>query len=313
MNARQLDHPATLFIGIGAMGEPMAGCLAGAGYDLLLSDADGQRAAALAERLSVRAVAGDALATVAGEIRTVVLMLPSSRIVEAVLEGDGRDGLFSMLEPGTTVIDMSSSAPASTQRLAALAEALGLSYLDAPVSGGVPKARTGELAIMVGGRSEDFASSRELLQTMGGAVTHVGGHGAGHALKALNNLLSAVGMVAAAEVLSIATSFGIETRTALDVINGATGRNQATEVKYGRYVLSRTFDSGFSMNLMVKDLRTALDLAHGSGLPVPMSAAALEEWTAAFRDRGVAADHTEIAAYVERRSGLELLEQTPHR
>src|SRR5690606_1865567 len=150
----------------------------------------------------------------------------------------------------------------STRALAKQAQDLGLGYLDTPVSGGVPKARTGELTIMVGGDAEVLASRHEVLETMGTTITHVGASGAGDAMKALNNLLSAIGLIGAAEVLSAAASFGIEPRVALDVLNSSTGRNQATEVKYGRYVLSRAFDSGFAMQLMVKDLRIALDIAH---------------------------------------------------
>jgi len=203
---------------------------------------------------------------------------------------------------------MRSSAPDSSRRLAALAARRGVGYLDAPVSGGVPKARTGELAIMVGGDAAHFESRRALLETMGTVVTRVGESGAGHAMKALNNLLSAIGLVGASEVLSIATRFGIDTRVALDVLNSSTGRNQATEVKFGRYVLSRAFDSGFAMSLMVKDLRTALDLAHDAGVPAPISAGALEEWSAAISTLGPLADHTEIASYVERRSRVSLAE-----
>jgi 3-hydroxyisobutyrate dehydrogenase len=130
-------------------------------------------------------------------------------------------------------------------------------------------------------------------------------------MKALNNLLSAIGLVAASEVLAVGARFGLEPQTMLDVLNGSTGRNHATEVKMARFVLSGAFDSGFSMRLMVKDLRTALELAHETGTPVPLSAGALEEWTAALRTLepppgGAGPDHTAIAAYVERRAGTEL-------
>lgn len=308
MDGASIDGHDILFIGVGAMGEPMAARIAGAGFALAVSDVDAEHAAAIADRLGAEALVADALQQAASRFRTVVLMLPSSTVVEGVL--DGSAGLLASLEAGTVVIDMSSSAPASTNRLAAKAKQAGIDYLDAPVSGGVPRARTGELAIMVGGAAEVLASRRTLLDAMGADVVHVGGHGSGHAMKALNNLLSAVGMVAASEVLSIGTAFGIEPRVALDVLNRATGRNQATEVKFGRYILSRDFDSGFAMRLMVKDLRMALDLAHESGVPSPISASALEEWSAAIAALGQAADHTEIAAYVERRAGVELVERS---
>lgn len=302
MAERLIDGGAILFVGVGAMGEPMAARVAGAGYRLALSDAAPGRAVAVAEQIGAQAVRHDALATELAAYRTVILMLPASQVVEAVLEGEA--GLLSRLAPGTVVIDMGSSAPSSTRRLAGVAAGLGLGYLDAPVSGGVPRARTGELSIMVGGDPAVVESRRELLGAMGTVVTHVGGSGAGDAMKALNNLLSAIGMVAAAEVLSLATRFGIEPRVALDVINASTGRNQATEVKYGRYVLSGAFDSGFAMKLMIKDLRIALDIAHDVEVPVPVSAGALEEWVAALGALGQQADHTEIAAYVGGRAGV---------
>ncbi|HEY8474329.1 MAG TPA: NAD(P)-dependent oxidoreductase [Natronosporangium sp.] len=303
MGDRLVDGGGILFIGVGAMGEPMAARLAAAGYRLGLADAAPGRAKAVADQIRAEAVAYAAPDTPLAGFRTVILMLPASPMVEAVLEGE--PDLLARLAPGTVVIDMSSSSPASTRRLAGLAAARGLGFLDAPVSGGVPKARTGELSIMVGGDEAVVAARREVLGAMGSVVTHIGGPGSGHAMKALNNLLSAIGLVGAAEVLSLAARFGIDPRVALDVLNASTGRNQATEVKYGRYVFSGAFDSGFAMKLMVKDLRTAIEIAHDAGVPVPVSAGALEEWLAAFAIRGEQADHTEIAAYVAGRAGVD--------
>lgn len=300
------DLGPILFIGIGAMGQPMSARLAAAGFDLSVSDADGARAIAVAAEIGARSLLPSEVNARASEFRTVVTMLPSSLVVEEVLTGP--DGLLGKLASGAVVIDMSSSTPSSTKGIAAAAAQVGIHFLDAPVSGGVPKARTGELSIMVGGDAEVVASRRPLLDAMGTAITHVGGHGTGHAMKALNNLLSAIGMIGAAEVLATAARFGIEPRVALDVLNASTGRNQSTEVKYGRYVLSRAFDSGFAMQLMIKDLKIALDIAHQAGVPVPVSAGALEEWSAAINTLGVQADHTEIAAYVEGRADTMLTE-----
>ena len=297
-----------LFVGLGAMGTPMATALARAGHDLLLRDVDDARAAALAAELGGQAVTGDALPSAASEAGTVVLMLPDSAAVEAVLLGE--HGLLALLPSGALVVDMSSSRPSSTVVLAVRAAAAGIAYVDAPVSGGVSRARDASLAVMVGADDQAYARALPLLQAMGGDVTRVGGPGAGHAMKALNNLLSAIGLVAASEVMAVGARFGLDPKTMLDVLNGSTGRNHATEVKMERFVLSGAFDSGFSMRLMVKDLRTALELAHETGTPVPLSAGALEEWTAALRTLDGAvegpADHTHIAAYVERRAGTEL-------
>ena len=303
----QVQGPV-LFVGLGAMGTPMASALARAGHDLLLRDVDDARAQALATELEVQAVTGDALPSAASTAAAVVLMLPDSSVVEAVLLGE--HGLLAHLPSGALVVDMSSSRPSSTVALAARAAAAGIAYVDAPVSGGVSRARDASLAVMVGADEQAYDRALPLLSAMGGDVTRVGGPGAGHAMKALNNLLSAIGLVAASEVLAVGARFGLEPKTMLDVLNGSTGRNHATEVKMERFVLSGAFDSGFSMRLMVKDLRTALDLAHETGTPVPLSAGALEEWTAALRTlEGTVdgpADHTHIAAYVEHRAGTEL-------
>jgi 3-hydroxyisobutyrate dehydrogenase len=300
--------PATagpvLFVGLGAMGTPMASALAHAGHRLLLRDVDEARAQALAAELGAQAVAAPELSAAAAQATVVVLMLPDTPAVEAVLLGE--QDLLGHLTRGTTVVDMSSSRPTSTVALAARAEQAGVSFLDAPVSGGVAKARDASLAIMVGGSEEAFARVQPLLAAMGGEVTRVGGPGAGHAMKALNNLLSAIGLAAASEVLAVGANFGLEPQVMLDVLNSSTGRNHATEVKMERFVLSRAFDSGFALRLMVKDLRTALELAHETGTPVPLSAGALEEWTAAGRTLAPDADHTSIAAYVESRAGTQL-------
>lgn len=300
-----MTTPATvLFVGLGAMGTPMATALAAAGHPLLLRDADDARAAALANELGAAAVADADLPSEAGRVEAVVLMLPDSAVVEAVLLGE--QGLLGLLPSGALVVDMSSSRPSSTVALAARAAALGIDYVDAPVSGGVAKARDASLAVMAGGDEAAYARALPLLEAMGGTVTRVGAPGAGHAMKALNNLLSAIGLVGASEVLAVGARFGLEPQAMLDVLNGSTGRNHATEVKMARFVLSGAFDSGFSMRLMVKDLRTALELAHDTGTAAPVSAGALEEWTAALATLEPDPDHTAIAAYVERRAGTEL-------
>lgn len=297
-----LFEAKALFVGLGRMGRPMAGRLAAAGVSLTVADADGELARRVAEELGAAAVVG--LAEAAAQVDHVVLMLPDSGVVESVLLGP--DGLLARMRPGSRVIDMSSCRPASTVLLAATAAEAGVGFVDAPVSGGVGRAQTGELSIMVGAEDEHFTGALPLLQQLGTDITHVGPPGSGHAMKALNNLLSAVGLVAASEVLAVGSAFGLDVQTMLRVLNGSTGRNHATEVKMERFVLSRAFDSGFGLQLMVKDLRTALGLAHETGTPVPLGAGALEECTAALRLLGDDADHTEIVRYVESRSGTVL-------
>ena len=301
MTATLRASETVLFIGLGAMGAPMSQRLSAAGHQLILCDVRAEHARVLATERGCGHTALDDLAGAAATASAVVLMLPDSAAVESVF-----DALLGHLRPGTLVVDMSSSSPTSSVGLAARAAERGVAFVDAPVSGGVPRAETGELAIMVGGSADAVERARPLLAALGSGITHVGAVGAGHAMKALNNLLSAIGLVAASEVLAIGVKQGLDPQVMLDVLNASTGGNHATRVKMSRFVLSRAFDSGFSMRLMVKDLQTALALARETGTPVPMSAEALREWTAAIGTLGTDADHTHIAAYVERRTGTEL-------
>ena len=230
------------------MGQPMVRRYA-VTHSTVLFDIDTDISAGLAAELG--AVALPELAGLPDDIATVILMLPDSRIVESVLLGE--DGLLAHLSPGTLVIDMGSSEPASTRRLSELASQQGLRYVDAPVSGGVAKATTGELSIMVGGEPAAVQSAKAHLEPMGANFVHVGPSGAGHAAKALNNLLSATNLAAAAEVLCVAQRSGIRPEVMVEVLNSSTGRSQATEVKYPQHILTGSFASGFEMDLMLKD------------------------------------------------------------
>jgi 3-hydroxyisobutyrate dehydrogenase len=293
---------ATLFIGLGRMGAPMARNYAAAGRDVVLFDVDATVATALAEEIGARAA--ESLAEVPSDVDTVVLMLPNTRIVESVLEADG---LLARLPDGALVIDMGSSEPASTRRLAEVARGEGVGYVDAPVSGGVAKAVTGELSIMVGGADDDVRRARPHLEPMGAAILEVGPPGAGHAAKALNNLVSATNLAAAAEALTVATRFGIDPGVMVDVLNASTGRSQASEVKYPKHVLTGTYDSGFAMDLMIKDLGIARSLAETEGVDTPVTEAARET---ALRARetlgGAGLDHTEVARFYERINDVSL-------
>lgn len=294
-----------LLVGAGAMGAPMAANLVAAGHVVVVADTDAARAALVAAEAGATAAGSGTLATAAAQTDVVLLMLPDSAAVESVL-GGGAGGVLAAMEPGAVLLDMGSSRPASSVVLAAAARERGLRWADAPVSGGVAKAVTGQLAVMVGAEEGTFAALGPLLGVLGSDVTLVGPPGAGHAMKALNNLLSAVGLAAAAEVLAIGVNFGLDPAVMLGVLNSSTGRNHATEVKMERFVFSGAFDSGFALRLMLKDLGTALDVARGTGTPAPLAAACLEQWSAAALDRGPGADHTEIAAYVADRTGANL-------
>lgn len=287
---------AVAVIGIGNMGWPMAARLHGAGFALRVQDAAPGRAARFAAELGGTACGTAAEAARGAEF--VVTMLPTSAQV-----GEAIAAMGDALAPGSLLLEMSSGLPSATRGFAAALAARGVALLDAPVSGGVAKARTGELAIMAGGDAAALARAEPVLRAMGAAVTHVGPVGAGQAMKALNNLVSAAGFLAGAEALMIGQRFGLDPRVMVEVLNASTGMNNATQRKFRQFVLSRSFDAGFGLGLMAKDLATALAVAQDTGTPAPLSALTRELWQAAARVLGPGADHTEMARFVETLAG----------
>lgn len=292
------------FIGLGTMGQPMVRNLARsvpvAVYD---ANADAITAAARNDRVTALGQLADA-----ADADVVILMLPNSTVVERVL-GDPGDpsSLAGRLRAGALVVDMGSSAPPATQELAERLRKRQVGMVDAPVSGGPRKAGTAELTIMAGGSADDYERALPLLRAMGTSVTHVGAAGSAHALKALNNLLSAIGLVGALEVLTAGTKFGLDPRTMLDVINRSTGRNQSTEVKIGPEVLDGRFQVGFSLPLTVKDITTALDLSTSLGLSPEVSQACVRFCQAALAGLGGDnPDQSEIARYLAKTTGVDL-------
>lgn len=277
----------TLFIGLGNMGSPMAVRHARA-HPTVVFDLSGDAVAHVVA--SGGATALDALDVLPDDVDTVILMLPTSRHVEQTLLGE--QGLLQGLPAGSLVIDMGSSEPVSTRTLAAEASTRGIDYVDAPVSGGVSRAISGELAIMVGGEDRAVERATAHLEVLGSSVLHVGPAGAGDAAKALNNLVSASNMAVASEALSIADRFGIDPATMTSVLNEATGRSQATEVKFPRHILTGSFDSGFAYDLMLKDMAIAMDIAED--LDTPIIDTVFERLTAERVRLGARPDHTEI-------------------
>jgi 3-hydroxyisobutyrate dehydrogenase len=283
------------FIGLGTMGYPMAARLHAAGHSLIVRDAvDATQQRFVAEFDGVSGASD--LAAFDG-CETIVTMLPNSDIVDAIVTE-----LAPLLAADALVIDMSSSDPVRTRALAATLRAVGKRLIDAPVSGGVARARTGTLAIMVGGDAVDLDAARDLLATMGSTITHVGAVGAGHAVKALNNYVSAAGLIATAEALLVAEQFGIDPDVVVDVFNASTGKNNTTEMKAKQYMLSGAFDSGFSLALMAKDVGIAASLGAAVGTPMALGAQVSGMCTAASEALGVKADHTEVYRYVRESS-----------
>ncbi|HEX4798453.1 MAG TPA: NAD(P)-dependent oxidoreductase, partial [Burkholderiales bacterium] len=216
------------------------------------------------------------------------------------------DGLAAGLSAGSILIDMSSSSPVGTRDLGARLAGRGVEMLDAPVSGGVRRAEDATLSIMVGGEARSVARCRPVLEAMGKEIFLTGPLGSGHAMKALNNYVSAAGLLAAAEAVLAAARFGLDPGKVVDVLNASTGMNNSTLNKFHRFILSRAFDSGFSLDLMVKDLRTALEVARSTGSPAPLAEACLEAWTEAQASLGPGKDHTAVARHWEMLAGTEL-------
>jgi 3-hydroxyisobutyrate dehydrogenase len=226
-------------------------------------------------------------------------MLPTSAIVRAVLI-DG--GLLERLAPGTVIIDMGSSEPLVTRELAATASEHGIALIDAPVSGGVIGAKQGTLTIMVGGEESDIHAVKPLFDVLGGKLVHAGPVGAGHALKALNNLLSATSLLITSEAVAIGKRFGLDPTIMIDAINTSSGRSFSTELKFPRYVLTQSFDSGFGLRLMAKDMRIALNLGEALGVDAKLGARSTAVWEQAMAATAPDADHTEIARWVQDRT-----------
>lgn len=293
--AALIAPPATIgFLGLGKMGLPMARRLLGAGYAVRGYDP------VAAARDALAAAGGVACADAEGAAEgaaALITMLPDGRTVQKALLG-GAHPLAASLPRGALVLEMSSSSPIETQALAMSLAEHGIGVVDAPVSGGVAKAVAGTLAIMAGGDEALVARARPVLEAMGKSVWYTGVIGSGHAMKALNNYVSAAGLLAACEALRVGETFGLDPAQMVDILNASTGRNNSTEVKLKPFVLSGTFASGFALGLMAKDLRTADGLARHLGVGAPLSATTSAIWTEAEAALGRDADHTEIARHV---------------
>ncbi len=281
------------FVGTGKMGRPMALRLIEAGFDLACYDADPDRLIPLA---AAGAASCRSAAAAAGDAEFVITMLPDGAAVKSVLFGEG--GAAGAMASGSLVLDMSSSEPIATRALGRALAKRGISMIDAPVSGGVRKAEEGTLAVMAGGAGDDVARANPVLQALGSRIFHTGALGSGHAVKALNNYVSAAGLAAACEAALVARAFGIDPETLVDVLNASTGRNNTTQVKMKPFILPETFASGFTMALMAKDLNTAADLATEIGHPQSGMAFQAELWSQALQELGPGADHTELYRFL---------------
>ncbi len=292
------------FVGLGNMGGPMTTRLVRAGHTVLGVDPN-PVAEKAATKNGVEIV--DSVATLTRRAELVVLMLPTSNVVDDVVAC-----MLAVPKPDRAtrvVIDMGSSEPLRTRELATKLGAEGIILVDAPVSGGVVGAVEGTLTIMVGGDEATVAEVSPLLSELGSHVVPVGTAGAGHAVKALNNFLSATHLLATNEAALVAAKFGVDPTVLLAVVNTSSGRSGSSELKLPRYVLTRSFDSGFSAALLEKDIGIATRLADAVGVDPVIGAAVLDQWQSLNAELAAGSDHTEIITPLERRYGTEV---TPH-
>jgi 3-hydroxyisobutyrate dehydrogenase len=284
------------FVGLGAMGSRMVKHLKGVA-DIRVYDTDPARAAEAAA-----AVGGRAVKDISGMdgADAVILMLPTSAIVDQVLHGaNGAKGLLDYLARGSMVIDMSSSIPTNSVANAEVATKRGISFIDAPVSGGIKGAEAASLAIMAGGSQAEYDHALPLLQKMGANVFLVGKVGAGHAVKALNNLLAATTFAAASEVFAVGAKFGLDPSTMLKVVNASSGQNFQTTHVWEKAVIERTFSFGFALALMEKDVRVAMTLFDAMGSEAQLSRTSANIWAKALASAEPGSDMTVVAKQAE--------------
>ena len=286
------------FIGIGNMGWPMAANLVKAGFDVAVADSAPGRAGQFAKTVGGHAT--DAADAVRGADAVVTILPTSKHLADVISEAKAA------FAPGCLVIDMTSGVPGLTRGIAAELRAAGIGLIDCPVSGGVSRARTGELAILAGGDSAEIDRAEPVLKAMGTSIHRCGEVGAGQAMKALNNLVSAGGFLIGIEALLIGQRFGLDPALMVDVLNAYTGMTNSSQKKFKQFVLSRQFNSGFGLDLMVKDLSIALEVGRDTATPTPFAALCREMWASAATLLGPEQDHTAVAQLSEKLASTAL-------
>lgn len=288
------------FIGLGMMGLPMLCNLARhrgleiSAFDT--SDAPFEHLKKL-EAWGVTLARASSLKDLGG-CQYVITMLPDSSITNQILLGDETEGLCDYLAKGAVIVDMGSSDPAETLRLLPILQARGIELIDAPVSGAAAKARSAELAIMVGGDAETVERLRPILSHMGQKLIATGKPGAAHAMKALNNYVYAAGLLAASEALGIVEKMSLDGAIFIDVLNASSGRNVATETKLKQFLLPRSYAGGFALKLQAKDLRLADGLRKLNECNAPQLALCNALWQEALHRLPAGADNTAIHQFL---------------
>ncbi|MCP1439843.1 2-hydroxy-3-oxopropionate reductase [Erwinia persicina] len=288
------------FIGLGIMGKPMSKNLIKAGYSLVVRD---HNAESVAELVALGATSGDSAKAVAEQSDVIITMLPNSPHVKEVLLGEG--GVIEGAKAGTIVIDMSSIAPLASREIHEALAKKSVALLDAPVSGGEPKAIDGTLSVMVGGDKELFDKCYDIMKAMAGSVVHTGEIGAGNVTKLANQVIVALNIAAMAEALTLATKAGVNPDLVYQAIRGGLAGSTVLDAK-APMVMNRNFKPGFRIDLHIKDLANALDTSHGVGAQLPLTAAVMEMMQALKADGLGTADHSALACYYEKLAKVEI-------
>lgn len=290
------------FLGLGAIGAPMAAHLARDPFDLVVWNRTASKAEDFAREHKARAAATPAEAVSGADV--VITCLPSSIEVEAVLHGD--NGMLDALRKGAVLVDCTSGDPPTSRSIAAELGGRGVEFIDAPVSGGTAAAKAGTLTVMWGGEALVFERVRPAIEAFGKKIVHAGPVGAGDALKAVNNALLAVHILSAAEGLAVLVKAGVDPKVALDVINASSGRSNSSENLIPQRVLTRAFPRTFRLALLEKDIGIAALLARDLDVRAPVIALAAERFHQAREKLGEEADHVEAVKMIEEENGIEI-------
>ena len=287
------------FIGMGIMGTPMACNLVRAGYDVMVSN----RTMSKCDPVVALGAKAGTYREVAESCDVVITMLPNSPQVKAVMLGD--NGIAAHMKSGSVFIDMTSVNPVASKELGEALAAYGIEMLDAPVSGGEPKAIDGTLSIMVGGKQEVFDAYKEMLGAMGTSVVRCGEIGAGNTTKLANQIIVACNIQALAEALTLAQKAGVDPQLVFQAIRGGLAGSTVMDAK-APMLIGGNDTPGFKIDLHIKDLNNALDCAHTVGSPVPMTASVQEIMQWLHNHEGGQKDHSAIAQYYEYLTGIRI-------
>ncbi|WP_114195995.1 2-hydroxy-3-oxopropionate reductase [Edaphovirga cremea] len=288
------------FIGLGIMGKPMSKNLLKAGYSLVVMDRNQD---AIQELVAAGAESAETPKAVAALSDIIITMLPNSPQVKEVVLGE--NGVIEGAKAGSIVIDMSSIAPLASREISLALAQKQVAMLDAPVSGGEPKAIDGTLSVMVGGDKEVFDGCFDVMKSMAGSVVHTGDIGAGNVTKLANQVIVALNIAAMSEALVLATKAGVDPNLVFQAIRGGLAGSTVLEAK-APMVMDRNFKPGFRIDLHIKDLANALDTSHSVGAQLPLTAAVMEMMQALKADGMGTADHSALACYYEKLAKVEV-------